>query len=227
MTRRLNPENWLAPDSLRYGGTDSMLRAFGDTFAALNLAPSDFQGDLLFAGVGPLFPERVFFADPKSKYKKMRKGVSSFVAVDMDYLSSPEDYIFPGVDRYSLPNYAPGEGEVLNINSANAFICGSFWGVLEQVERMYDTITFCRVPNLPDQIADDGLALIANRLKPGGKAILSGPERCLYNKLSDQAEQARKKLGVSARVENLYAVADLFNYMGESGHAALVLEKNR
>lgn len=205
-----------------------MLRAFGDTFAALSLKPQDFQGDLLFAGIGPLFPERVFFADPKAKYKKMRKGVNSFIGVEFEFSSVPEDYVYPDAERHVLPSYPPDyEADPLNITTNAAFICGSLWEVLDKVDRQYNAITFCRVPSLPDQIGSDGLELIFRRLKPGGKAILSGPERSLNNKLSDQAEHARKKFGVQSRVEPLYAVADLFNYMGESGHFALVIEKNR
>lgn len=209
------------PEELLDSPVNRMLYAFGTVYSDLDLKPHDFAGDLLLAGVGPVFPERLFFADPQKHYKARSKNVDSILVCD--HANAPGDHIYPGMTLQSLfedkRKVKPAAPEV--------FMDEGLWDVLAQVDQLYNMITFCRIPNLPGQLGQDGLALITSALKPGGKALLSGSyeNEGTWN-LQSQVDRFMLGSGAIARVHELYDVPDAMN-TSNGGHYAVIVEKNR
>lgn len=213
--------NWLRQSAEVMGQTERMVAEFASVYRDLGLSQNDFAGTVLAAGVEPIFPERAFICSPSSRYKEIHPWVKKLVLCDVDHY---ERYgILKEPVTIQIP-YEEGEQEIADGKVVS--IQDSIWEILKIIKLNYDAITFCRVPDLPHQLRGERLQLIADRLKPGGLALLSGSFAYEYEDmdLAQFVNIANSIPRINATLHKLVSGGDPLN-LGHGGHYAVVIRK--
>jgi hypothetical protein len=119
--------------------------------------------------------------------------------------------------------YLPLTQEEILIPGQIPFIQGSIWEVLE-LGLKFNAITFCRIPDLPDQIKEDCIAIITDGLLPGGVALLSSSRRYEERDLINICKESRDP-NLDITLKRLNSVGDPLDSANE-GHFGLVIRKH-
>jgi hypothetical protein len=201
-------QKWSIPDfAFSSDRTLQKLSQFGGVYESLNLLHNDFAGAVLMAGVGPLFPERVFVCSPESNFKQLLPEVTKLVCCEANY------EVFEDIPAVKVSSQ----------NQGIEYIPGDMWTVLKRDKQTYDAITFCRIPDLPRQLGEGRIFTIIDKLNPGGIALLSGSrfyDNYDINEIAESIAMQRKIAGVE--VQELVDTADGMN-TGNGGHFGVVI----
>lgn len=214
-------ENWLNRKNEDWSNHNlDTIIDFGRVYEDLGLSPHDFSGTILAGGVGGFVPERAFFCSPESKFKQLQSWVNQLVICDENFYHHSTNFREPIVNQILYE----GSGQEINDNKI-VDIIGSFWEVLENIDLFYDAITFCRIPDLPDQLTTNKIALLIHKLNSGGMALLSGSYRYHDANLTDITKLINRLSGVRANLTQLTDGGDLCN-RGVDGHYGIVIRKS-
>jgi len=143
--------------------------SFASTIERLGVIPKHISGDVLIAGHGGAFPERVFVCTQSSRFKTLRPEIKSLTCTDPGLFTNPNIQLnAPVITRF------PGEIPITKQPSIN-FLPDSLQTLLPHMNKaLFDTILFFRIRALHEQLEDGLLELIHGALKPEAFFIGSG-----------------------------------------------------
>lgn len=212
-------ETWSNSSADSLSHTEMYIAQFGHVYENIGLKTTDFRGTVLTAGVGGMFPERFFICSPGSKYRHLYPGVDKLVLCDENYY--PRFKVLDEEINHQIL-YEEGEQEIALGRVVS--LQDSIWRILQFTDLSYDALTFCRIPDLPDQLGYENLLLLVSKLNAGGLALLSGSFKYQGIDLNQIVKTLNSIKGINATLKQLTDGGDLCN-VGYGGHYGVVIRK--
>lgn len=197
-------------------------------FEETSLCFEDVKGVVLVAGTGSHMVERGLVCTSDSEYRKVRPEVKKLLTCEIDSMYSPEYMLKDRMVNGLVEGLLKG-AEVGSLGDVVEHYPMSLWELLDYVpDGFLDCLMFCRVPNLPVQLGDDGLRRIWSKLSPGGMGLVTGSLEWGWCSLKQQADELRIAEGEGVKVEFgvLPNLGGLFN-VSATGHGYVLQRKAR
>ena len=139
------------------------------TIRPLSIHQNMVHGNIMVAGCGGGFPERVMLCSPDPNFAQLEPWVNSLTCADPDFFTSPELVLDSPVEtRFT--------GQKPNLKQGRVtYFPASLQTILPSIDKsVFDTVLFFRIQRLQDQLQEGLFEKLQRVIKSGGYLLGSG-----------------------------------------------------